>query len=88
MAQQRRGTHAESMWPNAHGCLQPHVPRVMVMVITMRVMVTTMTVIIVIVVRNNNSNINRKNNNIIIIITLVINPIGIPTEPLGILAAP
>ena len=26
MAQKRRGMHAEWMWPNARGCLQPHVP--------------------------------------------------------------
>ena len=46
-------------------------------------MVITMTIIIIII-RYNSSEIN--NNNIIIII--VINPLGIPDEPLGILEAP
>ena len=47
------------------------------------VMVITMTIIIIIVIRNS-SNIS---NNKIIMISIVINPIGIPEEPLGILEA-
>ena len=47
-------------------------------------MVIAMTIIIIIVIRNNSSNININ----VIITNIVINPIGIPEEPLGIQEAP
>ena len=54
----------------------------------LRVMVIVLTVGIlsIIVIRNSSSNI--ISNNISIITIIVINPIGIPEEPLGILEAP
>ena len=56
----------------------------------MLAMVITMPNIIIIDIESSSSNISRNssNDNDIIIIIVVINPIGIPEEPLGILEAP